>query len=185
MDIDSFWEYADPASSEGRFRSALSSAQRDERLELLTQIARSYGLRQRFAEAHELLNEVEKELADAGPRPRIRYLLERGRTHNSGGEAEKARVFFVEAWDLHDMGRFAEALPVFEEALAVWLARGKPKQILVAKWSVARCLRSLGRNEDALAILHELEAEHGAADSIDGTVFEEIAENLAALGEVN
>ena len=89
------------------------------------------------------------------------------------------------AWDLHDMGRFAEALPVFEEALAVWLARGKPKQILVAKWSVARCLRSLGRNEDALAILHELEAEHGAADSIDGTVFEEIAENLAALGEVN
>jgi tetratricopeptide (TPR) repeat protein len=173
-------------------------------------------------------------------------LLERGRTHNSGGEGEKARALFVEAWeraqtaqqeglavdaahmvaitysgtleaidwnqrgleiacpsedpkaialipamlnnrgwDLHDMGRFAEALPIFEEALAVWLARGKPTQILVARWAVARCLRSLGRNHDALAILRELEVEHAAQGSIDETVLEEIAENLAALGAVN
>ena len=224
----------------------LSSTQGDERLELLTQIARTYGLRQRFAEAHELLNEVERELAEAGPRPRIRYLLERGRTHNSGGEEEKARALFVEAWeraqtaqqeglavdaahmvaitysgrpeaiewnqrglelarrsedpkalalipamlnnrgwDLHDLGRFAEALPVFEEALAVWLVRGKLKQILIAKWAVARCLRSIGRHADALAILRELEAEHAATESVDGTVFEEIAENLVALDEHN
>lgn len=224
----------------------LSSAQGDERLELLTQIARTFGLRQRFAEAHELLNEVERELAEAGPRPHIRYLLERGRAHNSSGERERARPFFVEAWeraqtaqqeglavdaahmvaisypgrseaidwnqrgleiarasedpkaialipamlnnsawDLHDMGRFAEALPVFEEALTVWLERGKREQTLAAKWAIARCLRSLGRHADALAILRELEAEHTATDSVDGTVFEEIAENLAALGELD
>ena len=48
MDIDSFWEYSDPAASEARFRAALSSAQGDDRLELLTQIARTYSLRQRF-----------------------------------------------------------------------------------------------------------------------------------------
>jgi tetratricopeptide (TPR) repeat protein len=88
-------------------------------------------------------------------------------------------------WDLHDMGHFAEALPLFEEGLAMWLVRGNPKQILVAKWAVARCLRSLGRNDDALAILRELEAEHAATDSVDGTVLEEIAENLAALGELD
>ncbi len=246
IDIDSFWEYSDPASSEERFRGLLSSAQGDERLELLTQIARTFGLRQRFDEAHEILNQVEGELADAGPRPRIRYLLERGRTHNSSGESEMGRPFFVEAWeraqtahqeglavdaahmvaitysgkqealdwnqrglelargsedpkalalipamlnnnawDLHDMGHFAQALPIFEEALAVWRGRGKPKQILAAKWAVARGLRSLGRHADALAILRELEAEHAALGSVEGTVLEEIAENLAAIGAVN
>jgi len=246
IDIDSFWEYADPASSEERFLSLLNSTQGDERLELLTQIARTYGLRQRFDKAHEILNQVEGELAEAGPRPGIRYLLERGRTHNSSGEGEKARPLFVEAWeraqaahqeglavdaahmvaitysgrqealewtqrglelarpsedpkalalipamlnnsawDLHDLGRFAEALPVFEEALAVWSARGNPKQIQAAEWAIARCLRSLGRHADALAILRELETQQVALGSVDGTVLEEIAENLAALGEVN
>ena len=98
IDIDSFWEYTDPAASEARFRAAMTSAQGDARLELLTQIARTYGLRQRFDEAHAVLNEVERQLADAGPRPRIRYLLERGRTFNSSGESDKARALFVEAW---------------------------------------------------------------------------------------
>lgn len=245
IDIDSFWEYANPAVSEERFRTALSSAQSDERLELLTQIARSYGLRQRFDEAHAVLDEVERQLAGAGPRPRIRYLLERGRTIHSGGEPERARVFFVaawaqaqaahqaglavdaahmvaitwsgtpeaiawnqrglviarasqdpkaralipamlnnSAWDLHAMGRFDEALRLFEEAQAEWVARGKPEQIQVANWSVARCLRSLGRYDEALAIQRALEAEHMQAGSVDGYVFEEIAENLAVLGEL-
>lgn len=228
IDIDSSWEYSDPASSEARFRSLLSSARGDERLELLTQIARTYGLRQRYEGAHQILNQVEGELANAGPRPRIRYLLERGRTHNSSGETEQARAFFVEAWDraqtahqeglavdaaqmvaitypgkqealdwnqrglelargseepkslalipamlnnsawdLHDMGRFVEALPMFEEALAAWRARGKPEQILAARRAVAQCLQSLGRNHEALAILSEIEAEQ-SADSVDG-----------------
>jgi len=74
---------------------------------------------------------------------------------------------------------------VFEEALAVWLGRDKLKQILIAKQAVARCLRSLGRHADALAILRELEAEYAAMGSVDGTVLEEIAENLAAIGAVN
>ena len=246
IDIDSFWEYTDPAVSEERFRTALSSAQGDVRLELLTQIARTFSLRQRFDQAHEVLNDVEKQLTSAGARPRVRYLLERGRTFNSSGEKEKARVLFVEAWeqaqaahleglavdaahmaaityagtpeaivwnqrglvmartshepkaralipamlnnsawDLHEMGRFNEALPLFEEAQAEWIARGKPEQIRIAKWAVARCLRSLGRSDEALTIQRALEAEHMATDSADGYVFEEIAENLAALGKMD
>ena len=86
IDIDSFWEYTNPAVSEARFRTALTSAHGDERLELLTQIARTYGLRQRFSEAHDVLNQVEEQLIGAGPRPCVRYLLERGRTFNAGGE---------------------------------------------------------------------------------------------------
>ena len=62
------------------------------------------------------------------------------------------------AWDLHDAGRFDEALMLFKEALEEWSARQKTVQIQIAKWSVARCYRSLGRHADALEILHALEA---------------------------
>lgn len=245
-DVDSFWEYSDPAASEERFRSALESAQGDLRLELLTQIARTFSLRRRFDEAHEVLIDVEKQLAGAGARPNVRYLLERGRTFNSNGEKEKARELFVKAWelaqaakleglavdaahmvaitysggaeaidwnqrgltiargsqdpkakglipamlnnsawDLHEMGRFEEALLLFEEAQAEWTVRGKPEQIQIAKWSVARCLRSLKRYDEALTIQRALEAEHHEAGSTDGYVFEEIAENLALLSRMD
>jgi tetratricopeptide (TPR) repeat protein len=244
-DIDSFWEYSDPALSEERFRNTLNSSQGDVRLELLTQIARTYSLRQQFDAAHQVLDEVEKKLVNAGERPRVRYLLERGRIFNSGGEKEKARSFFIEAWekaqaahleglavdaahmvaityagsheaidwnqrglsigrtsndpkaaamvpamlnnnawDFHEMGRYQEALALFEEAQAAWTARGKPQQIRIAKWSVGRCLRSLRRYEEALAIQQSLEAEFAAEESADGYVFEEIAENYAALGKI-
>jgi tetratricopeptide (TPR) repeat protein len=244
INIDSFWEYTNPAESEDRFRTALISAHGDERLELLTQIARTYGLRQRFGEAHDLLNQVEEQLERAGPRPRVRYLLERGRVFNSSGDKEKARMLFVKAWeqaqtthqeglavdaahmvaithtgtqdaiewnqrglvvarssqdpkaralipamlnnsawDLHEMGHFHDALALFEEARTEWIVRGAPEQVQVANWAVARCLRSLGRYDEALTIQRTLEAEHMATGSADGYVFEEIAENLAALGK--
>ena len=70
LDIDSFWEYGDPALSEARFQAALAGAQGDERLELLTQIARTYSLRGRFTEAEALLAEVEQEIDGVGSRPR-------------------------------------------------------------------------------------------------------------------
>jgi tetratricopeptide (TPR) repeat protein len=244
IDIDSLWEYADPAESEERFRTALIMARGDARLELLTQIARTYGLRQRFGEAHELLNQVEEQLEHAGLRPRVRYLLERGRTFNSSGDKEKARMLFVRAWeqaqttnqeglavdaahmiaitytgtqeaiewnqrglvvarpsqdpkalalipamlnnsawDLHEMGRFHDALALFEEARIEWIARGTPEQVQIANWAVARCLRSLGQFEAALAIQRELLAELERAGEKDVYVFEELAENLLALNQ--
>ena len=89
------------------------------------------------------------------------------------------------AWDLHQMGRFDEALTQFEQAQAEWILRGKPAQIQFAKWSVARCLRSLERHEEALTIQGALETEHMEEGSVDGYVFEEIAENLAALSKLD
>src|SRR4029434_5022471 len=100
LDLESFWQYSDPAASEGRFRALLPTTEGDVALELRTQIARTYSLRRRFAEAHAILNEVEHELPGAGLRPRIRYVLERGRTFNSSGEKEKARALFVQAWEV-------------------------------------------------------------------------------------
>jgi tetratricopeptide (TPR) repeat protein len=241
--IHAMWDYADPAGSEERFRTALASAQGSRRLELQTQIARTMSMRRRFPEAHALLDEVEPRLASAGPGPRVFFLLERGRTFNSSGEKEKAHALFVEAWeralsarldglavdaahmaaitrsgtpeavdwnrrglelartssdvkarslipallnngawDLHGMGRLEEALATFREAEAACVVRGDPARIRVAKWAVARCLRSLGRHDEALVIQHALEAEHRAAGTSDGFVAEEIAENLAAIG---
>jgi hypothetical protein len=81
------------------------------------------------------------------------------------------------------MGRLDEALALFEEAQAEWHARGRPEQIQIATWAVARCLRSLGRYHEALAVQRALEAEHMAAGTADRYVFEEIAENLLALNQ--
>lgn len=243
VDIDALWKYGDPAASEARFRAALAGAKsEDERLELRTQIARTFSLRGRFAEAERELDAIEPRLAQAGPAARVRALLERGRICNSAGDPARARPLFDDAlrqaraarlealavdaahmiaitwsgraeaiewnrrglalarasddakaralipallnnlaWDLHDLRRYDEALPVFEQALAAWRERQAPTQVRVARWSVARCLRSLGRYDEALALQRALQAELDAAGSVDGFVFEEIAENLAAL----
>jgi len=63
------------------------------------------------------------------------------------------------AWDLHDLKRYDEALVAFRSAQEEWTKRGKPRQIQVAKWSVAQCLRSLKRDEEAAVIERALEAE--------------------------
>jgi len=242
MNIDSYWEYSDPAASEARFRAALPQATADERLELLTQIARTHSLRRQFGEAHALLDEVEPQLGGAGPAPRTRYLLERGRTFNSAGDQARAAGLFRQAWEtasaarleglavdaahmlaivephasaavwtergvelarastdakargllpallnnhawnLHESGRYDDALLAFREAEVAWHATGRQPQGRIATWSVARCLRSLKRNEEALQLQQRLEQEWSAAGSADGYVFEEIAENLEALG---
>lgn len=245
MDIDAFWEYGDPAASEQRFRAVLADASGDLRLELLTQVARTLSLRRRFDDAHALLDTVEPDLARAGAAPRVRYLLERGRTFNSSGARERALPLFASAWtvarehrldglavdaahmaaiaadgdeaarwtaqglqvarestapkarallpallnnhawNLHDAGRYADALPVFREAEVEWRRTGRQPQGRIATWSVARCLRSLGRHEEALAIQFDLEREWARAGASDGFVFEEIAELLDALGRVD
>ena len=76
------------------------------------------------------------------------------------------------AWNLHDAGDFAAALTEFEFARDVFEESGTPEQVHIAWWSVARCLRSLGRREEALAIQRRLAAD----DPPDEYVAEEIAE---------
>lgn len=81
-------------------------------------------------------------------------------------------------WTHHDRGEYAKALELFEKAVPLREAQGKPAPIRIARWSVARALRSLGRLDDALAIQRQLEqlGEH------DGYVDEELGECLLALG---
>lgn len=97
-DLDSLWDFADPAGSEARFRALFAEV--DEPLlqvEILTQIARTYSLRLLFDQAHEILDRVEEQLDQATPLIRVRYLLERGRSFSSAGRQAEAIGPFSEA----------------------------------------------------------------------------------------
>jgi len=101
LDIDSLWDYGDPAGTEVRFRALLNEVgERDVQLELLTQIARTYSLRLLFDPAHAILDEVEQELDQSTPLVQVRYLLERGRCYNSAGRQAEAIAPFRQALDI-------------------------------------------------------------------------------------
>lgn len=165
-DIDALWEYGDPAASEARFRAALASATGDDRLELLTQIARADSLRGRLAEAHRVLDEVEHELAHAeGARPRLRYLLERGRTDNSAREADRARALFLDAW--------RQAREAHQDDLAVDAAH-----MVAITWSQTE--RGLEWNRRGLALANA--SRDAKAQALVPAMLNNSAWDLQALG---
>ena len=83
-------------------------------------------------------------------------------------------------WTQHDLGDFEGALQSFESALAAYVEHGKPRQVRIAKWTVARALRSLGRVQEALERQLSLLAELDSHNEKDGYVHEEIGECLLA-----
>jgi tetratricopeptide (TPR) repeat protein len=78
-------------------------------------------------------------------------------------------------WAAFDRGALDEALSLFEDAVVEREAQGKPGELLVARWCMARTLREMGRGPEALAIQRELTAAHRAAGTSDPYVDEEIA----------
>ncbi len=59
-------------------------------------------------------------------------------------------------WAKHDQGRSVGALMEFERAVEIADRHGSAEQRQVTRWSVARCLRTLGRTDEALAMQREL-----------------------------
>ena len=246
-EFDPLWDYDDPAGTEAKLRGLLPRAEasrdRSYHAQLLTQIARAQGLQRDFEEAHRTLDTVEGMLTDRLPVARVRYLLERGRVYNSSNQQEKAKPFFLEAWEFgtargldyyaldaahmmaiaepperqlqwaeramalaektedararrwlgplynntgwtyHDLGKYDEALQLFEKSLAWRQEQEDEEGTRIAWWTIARTYRSLGRTEEALEIQRKLEQERQAKGlDADGYVFEEIAECLLLLG---
>jgi len=244
--LDDLWDYDDPAASEARFRTAIDDAEAtaDKTAvdEARTQLARSLGLQDRFADGHALLDQVDAD-HPAEDRVRVRARLERGRLFRSNDEKEASIAPFLAAWNLaralgedglavdaahmlalvaappgepawheraldladtspqpaarkwrgslwnnigwarFDGGDLDGAMSAFETALGARREQGKPKETRVAEWCVARCLRALGRVEEALAIQERIAAEAVAAgEPQDGYGAEEIGECLLALG---
>lgn len=84
-------------------------------------------------------------------------------------------------WAYHDTGDYPSALEAFEKAETYRRAKGSAPEIRIARWCVARALRSLDRVEEALSKQMALKAEFESAGESDGFVFEEIAECLLTL----
>ncbi len=229
------WDFSDPASSQARFAALLYDAAGDERLEILTQIARAKGLAGDFAGARAVLAEVAEQLETAAARARIRYELESGRVENSSGDPAASVVHFEQAlelaqqagedglvvdaahmlgivlsgddaiawtkralavaetspdptarrwrsalynnlgWAEFDAGRAEAALRHFERALELRLEEGEQESIWIARWSVARTLRELGRGPEARVIQTAIQRERELAGSPDPYVDEELA----------
>ena len=88
-------------------------------------------------------------------------------------------------WTYHDSGDFTRALELFRKALDWHTERGQESPTRVAKWCVARALRSLERIDEALGMQQSLLVEYEAAGSKSGFVFEELAECHLALGHAD
>ncbi len=85
-------------------------------------------------------------------------------------------------WTYHDSGEFEKALELFQKALEYMKQRQDTHRIHIAKWCVARALRSLEKIEESLEIqkllLKDIESET-VTDS--GYVHEELGECLWLL----
>ena len=92
-----------------------------------------------------------------------------------GGRNWQGSLYNNIGWSYHDLGDYLRALEYFEKGVEFRRQQGKPEPLRIARWTVARTLRSLGRLEEALALQREL-----AGDS--PYVEEEIGECLFALG---
>ena len=247
--LDALWDYDDPEVSEQRFRAELARhpARSREALETATQIARTQGLRRRFAPADSTLDAIAPMLDAVPVRVRVRYLLERGRTRNSSGDKAAAVPLFNEAvalaardtlpgadlyrvdalhmlgiasppserldwdkkalaaasastdprtrrkwvpslyhnigWEYFERGDVVTALAYWTLALPLREEIGDPSTIRVAKWTIARGQRALGRLDEAERTQRALAAETEASGKPDGFVYEELAEIALARGD--
>jgi tetratricopeptide (TPR) repeat protein len=110
------------------------------------------------------------EMAQASEDPRARGWL--GSLLNNTG------------WSYHEAGEYEKALQLFHQALDFRREQGRQQGIRIAEWCVARCLRSLGRLDEAMTMQRDLERQYAETEDEDGYVSEEIGELLLAQGEV-
>lgn len=108
-------------------------------------------------------------LAENSAQPRAREWL--GSLYNNIG------------WTYHDLKQYEQALAIFQKALQFRQQQNQPKPIHIARWCVARVLRSLNRIDEALAIQRDLLKEEATSGESDGYVYEEIGECLLAKSD--
>jgi len=147
--INKLWDYSDPKTSEIRFRSRLAEEEKEnsplaDRMEILTQIARSEGLQQMFDEAHKTLDTVEVSLPSiASTLVETRYHLERGRAFNSSGNKEKAKEEFLKALESGKKG--AHDYYAIDAVHMMGIADEPTKQL---EWTEAGIKMAEASNED-------------------------------------
>ncbi len=89
-------------------------------------------------------------------------------------------------WTYHDLGQFDTALVYFKKGLEWREKIGDQAGTLIAKWTVGRTLRSLGRIDEALDLQKKLEQEIADKElPPDGYVFEELGELYLLKGDTD
>jgi tetratricopeptide (TPR) repeat protein len=107
IDPRPLWDFDDPTSSGERFLDAAERADEPDRTSWLTQYVRALGLRERYDEAHRVLDGLRPE----EPEATCYVALERGRVLRSSGHPDDARPLFEQASDLASLAGL-EALHV-------------------------------------------------------------------------
>jgi len=80
-------------------------------------------------------------------------------------------------WTYHDLGQYENSLDLFEKGLKWRQGRDNDAATRIAKWTIGRVYRSLGRIDEAIKIQKELEQEFiDKGLEQDGYVYEELAE---------
>ena len=86
-------------------------------------------------------------------------------------------------WTYFDMGRYEDALRLFEKDLAFRKEANSPVEIGIARWNIAKMHRHLGRVEQSLNLqLDLLNLPERKNNDAEGYTREEIAECLVILG---
>lgn len=138
-------------------------------------LARETGLDVYAADAAHMLA-----LAAPTAKEKIRWNLEGTRIASQSSDPAARRwlgpIYNNLGWVYHDAGDFEPALTSFCHALEAYEAAGKPGPIRIARWTLARGLRSLGRLDEALEHQEALAEELRLAGEKDGYVEEELAE---------
>lgn len=86
-------------------------------------------------------------------------------------------------WAYVEQGELEKALDLFHRALEFRKSQGNSRTVFIAKWSVAKVLRLLGKVDEALFIQQGLLEETQLMPEPDGYVYEELAECLLKIGE--
>lgn len=79
-------------------------------------------------------------------------------------------------WGYFDVGDYEKALSIFLRALKWREDKQQTNEVFIAKWCVARALRALNRNDDAIKVQLGLFEEAVATGKTDGYVHEELGE---------
>ena len=89
------------------------------------------------------------------------------------------------AWNYHDNKDYDKALEIFEKNV-IWHTKKESKQeLVIAKWSVARTLRSLNKIKEAIRIQKDLIDEIKEKNlEEDGYVYEELGELYLLKGKI-
>ncbi|OQS03616.1 hypothetical protein THRCLA_04065 [Thraustotheca clavata] len=134
------WNFNDPQATERVFQELIASTSSPiEKLLLQTQVARTYGLRDQFDQAKQVLDAIEAQshglectLVDAAEL-KVRLHLERGRMLRSSKKPEEARPEFLKAFQVAQDNKMDElaidaihmiALVVNANEALTWTQRG-------------------------------------------------------------